>query len=98
MDARQIPRPRRPIAYLVQTAKNGLVGVFKRFGPLLFNARLRAPPYPSRRRGSFCRAAYAWPPMPRTYLVFGDIEGKLDVLRIECTKCGRRGGHYGVAG
>jgi hypothetical protein len=24
--------------------------------------------------------------MPRTYLVFGDIEGKLDVLRVECTK------------
>jgi hypothetical protein len=22
--------------------------------------------------------------MPRTYLVFGDIEGKLDVLRVEC--------------
>jgi hypothetical protein len=34
--------------------------------------------------------------MPRSYLVFGDIEGKLEVLRIECTKCGR-GGHYGVA-
>jgi hypothetical protein len=23
--------------------------------------------------------------MPRTYLVFGDIEDKLDVLRVECT-------------
>ncbi len=23
-------------------------------------------------------------------LVFGDIEGKLDVLRVECTKCGRK--------
>ena len=23
----------------------------------------------------------------RGYLVFGDIEGKLDVLRVECTKC-----------
>jgi hypothetical protein len=29
--------------------------------------------------------------MPRNYLVFGDIEGKLDVLRVECTKCNRRG-------
>ena len=28
--------------------------------------------------------------MSRTYLVFGDIEGKLDVLRVECTKCDRR--------
>ena len=28
--------------------------------------------------------------MPR-YLVFGDIEGKLDVLRVECTKCDRKG-------
>jgi hypothetical protein len=27
----------------------------------------------------------------RTYLVFGDIEGKLDVLRVECTKCERKG-------
>jgi hypothetical protein len=27
-------------------------------------------------------------PMARTYLIFGDIEGKLDVLRVECTKCG----------
>jgi hypothetical protein len=29
--------------------------------------------------------------VPRTYLVFGDIEGKLDVLRVECTKCARKG-------
>jgi hypothetical protein len=27
----------------------------------------------------------------RTYLVFGDIEGKLDTLRVECTKCARKG-------
>ena len=27
----------------------------------------------------------------RTYLVFGDIAGKLDVLRVECTKCPRKG-------
>jgi len=36
--------------------------------------------------------------MSRTYLVFGDIEGKLDVLRVECTKCDRQGRyhvHYG---
>jgi hypothetical protein len=29
--------------------------------------------------------------MPRTYLIFGDIEGKLDVLRVECSKCDRKG-------
>jgi hypothetical protein len=29
--------------------------------------------------------------MARIYLVFGDIEGKLDVLRVECTKCARKG-------
>ena len=29
--------------------------------------------------------------MPRTYLIFGDIEGELDVLRVECTKCARKG-------
>jgi hypothetical protein len=23
----------------------------------------------------------------RAYLIFADIEGKLDVLRVECTKC-----------
>jgi hypothetical protein len=32
--------------------------------------------------------------MARTYLVFGDIEGKLDVLRVECTKCDRRGCYH----
>jgi hypothetical protein len=34
--------------------------------------------------------------MARTYLIFGDIEGKLDVLRVECTKCERKG-RYSVA-
>jgi hypothetical protein len=33
--------------------------------------------------------------MARTYLVFGDIEGKLDVLRVECIRCDRKG-HYHV--
>jgi hypothetical protein len=32
--------------------------------------------------------------MPRTYLVFGDIEGELDVLRVECTKCDRKGRYH----
>ena len=27
----------------------------------------------------------------RSYLIFGDIEGKLDVLSVECTKCARKG-------
>ena len=27
----------------------------------------------------------------RTYLTFGDIEGKLDVFRVECSKCPRKG-------
>jgi hypothetical protein len=34
--------------------------------------------------------------MSRGYVVFGDIEGKLDVLHVECTKCGR-GERYGDA-
>jgi hypothetical protein len=34
--------------------------------------------------------------MPRTYLIFGDIEGKLDVLRVECAKRDRKG-RYSVA-
>jgi hypothetical protein len=34
--------------------------------------------------------------MARTYLVFGDIAGKLKMLRIECTKCPRQG-RYSVA-
>jgi hypothetical protein len=29
--------------------------------------------------------------MARTYLIFGDIEGKLDVLRVECARCQRKG-------
>jgi hypothetical protein len=32
--------------------------------------------------------------MARIYLTFGDIEGKLDVLRIECTKCDRKGRYH----
>jgi hypothetical protein len=34
--------------------------------------------------------------MARTYLVFGDIQGKLDVLRVECRRCDRKG-RYSVA-
>jgi hypothetical protein len=34
--------------------------------------------------------------MFRGYVVFGDIEGKLDVLRVDRTRCGR-GGRYSVA-
>jgi len=34
--------------------------------------------------------------MTRSYLVFGDIDGKLDVLRVECTRCDRKG-RYSVA-
>jgi hypothetical protein len=30
----------------------------------------------------------------RTYLISGDIEGKLDVLRVECTKCDRKGRYH----
>jgi hypothetical protein len=29
--------------------------------------------------------------MARNYLTFGDIDGKLDVLRAECIRCPRRG-------
>jgi hypothetical protein len=32
----------------------------------------------------------------RGYLVFGDIDGKVDILRVECTKCPRKG-QYRVA-
>ena len=34
--------------------------------------------------------------MARTYLVFSDIEGKLEMLRVECTRCPRKG-RYSVA-
>src|SRR5262245_46495979 len=27
----------------------------------------------------------------RTYLIFGDVESALDTLRVECTKCPRKG-------
>ena len=29
--------------------------------------------------------------MASTYLVFANIEGKLDLLRVECTRCPRKG-------
>jgi hypothetical protein len=32
--------------------------------------------------------------MSRTYPIFGNIEGKLDVLRVECTKCDRKGRYH----
>ena len=35
--------------------------------------------------------------MARTYLVFGDIDGKLDVLRVECARCQRKS-RYNVCG
>jgi hypothetical protein len=31
--------------------------------------------------------------MARTYLIFGDIEGKLAILRVECTRCPRKGSY-----
>ena len=34
--------------------------------------------------------------MSRTYLTFGDIADKLHTLRIECTRCARKG-RYNVA-
>lgn len=34
--------------------------------------------------------------MSRSHLTFGDIDGKLDILRIECTRCPRKG-RYSVA-
>jgi hypothetical protein len=34
--------------------------------------------------------------MSRTYLTFGDIAGKLTMLRVECTRCERKG-RYNVA-
>jgi hypothetical protein len=34
--------------------------------------------------------------MSRAYNIFGDIEGKLTVLRVECTRCPRKG-RYNVA-
>ena len=43
---------------------------------------------------SACRPSRTIP--MRTYLTFGDIEGKLDVLRVECTRCPRKG-RYSVA-
>jgi hypothetical protein len=37
------------------------------------------------------RAIDAPNPTARTYLVFGDLEGKFDVLRVECARCDRKG-------
>jgi hypothetical protein len=43
-----------------------------------------------------CRQATAVNCMSRTYLTFGDIAGKLHILRVECTLCPRKG-RYNVA-
>lgn len=32
--------------------------------------------------------------MARDYLIFGDIAGKLDILRVECTRCQRKGQYH----
>jgi hypothetical protein len=32
--------------------------------------------------------------MARGYLIFGDIDGKFDVLRVECTRCQRKGRYH----
>ena len=34
--------------------------------------------------------------MARDFLVFGDIQGRLTMLRVECTRCDRKG-RYSVA-
>jgi hypothetical protein len=34
--------------------------------------------------------------LARTYLIFGGIGGKLDVLRVECATCDREGARYHV--
>ena len=57
----------------------------------LISIALKEGPAPAIRR-----RAFGLGPMPRTYLVFGDIEGKLDVLRVECNRCDRKG-RYSVA-
>jgi hypothetical protein len=44
-----------------------------------------------RRHSATIRHARGSARLSRTYLVFGDIESKLDVLRVECTKCARKG-------
>ena len=36
--------------------------------------------------------------MARGYLTFGDIERKLDVLRVECAKCDRKGRYHVAQG
>jgi hypothetical protein len=46
---------------------------------------------PSGLRRHLARALRKGTTCPATYLIFGDIEGKLDVLRVECTKCARKG-------
>src|SRR3974377_1140648 len=48
-----------------------------------------------RRPGTIADVRENYHHMARTYLIFGDIEGKLNVLRVECTRC-RCKGRYGV--
>jgi hypothetical protein len=38
-----------------------------------------------------CQSLSSTCPAPGAHSIFGDMGGKLDVLRVECTRCGRKG-------
>jgi hypothetical protein len=64
-----------------------LLKTFASIRPLRISApSIRVARYQGKKLASM--APHGVTPMARTYLIFGDIEGKLDVLRVECTKCG----------
>ena len=44
-------------------------------------------------RGAYIALELNIQAMARGYLVFGDINGKLDILRVECTRCPRKGSY-----
>src|ERR1700730_7741640 len=72
---------------------------FGKVGSIMKRLRCRTAahdPNPTLRGGKGYTGGWRTAVMARTYLVFGDIEGKLDVLRVECTKCERKG-RYSVA-
>ena len=76
--------------------QNACVAVGPTTGTLKSRCRFGLHPqlhHPTARLQTGVQQAAAVNCMSRTFLTFGDIAGKLHILRIECTRCQRKGRH-----
>jgi hypothetical protein len=74
----------------VQSGQEAMRRHVRSSGKLTFPLTQRWPVSPESRqdRGAYIPELMS---MARAYLVFSDIEGKLDVLRVDCARCQRKG-------